>query len=195
MIKLVPLILVSTTFPLFSQSIIGDNYQFSGSYSSTVFGPVNDNAAISSGFTEIFNIFGDSGNFRWVDQDSFEVTIEFPNNSFDFSLTLSGLDFKSPSGQALDIESASFNYADSVYDTFFFDPVNNPTGAFRPSDPIVSSTANSVTVEFGSDWSGQLAADAPYLRFDIKTVAIPEPASSCLLVLGLTTIGFRRRRG
>lgn len=164
--------------------IIGDSFQISGTYDGFGFGPVGATATagsdvpVSLGFPTLVLV--------WVDGDSFEVTVEDPGDTFSLELTLSDLQF-----QGGDISGASFNYADSIYETFLASPVN-PSGSPRPSDPVVSFTPDSVTVVYGSDWTGQLANDWPTLRFDVTTV--PEPGLFGLTLLGFAGLGWRRRR-
>ena len=86
----------------------------------------------------------------------------------------------------MDIASATFNSFANGYLGFFFDPDNNPGGARRPTDPVASWTAHSVTVDYGSDWPAQLVADQPTLRFDVQTAAVPESSA-------LAFAGARRR--
>lgn len=167
-------------------SILGDSYQIDGSFDGTSFGPISDTATIG-GPGVIFS--SPDVILKWADGDSFDVSVEGASDAFSLNLTLSGLNFQTPGGDPVNISGASWNEGDSDYTTYLFHPTENPTGSARPSDPIVSSTASTVTVEFGDDWSGQLAADWPTLRFDVQTEdptgkPVPDAGSTLTLLLG-----------
>ncbi len=113
------------------------------------------------------------------------------SSSPDASITLSDLDFKTTSGQPAAITGVTFNPNGNGY-SGFFQSDDNPSGASPVADPSISWTANSITVEYGSDWGGQLSADWPVLRFDVETV--PEPSSAAILLAGLVSLRLTRRR-
>jgi hypothetical protein len=178
-------------------SILGDTYNIDGNLDGSTIGTINDTAAIGGpgyiySFPDVF--------LAWFDEDSFDVRVEGATSAFSLTVTLSDLNFKTSGGDLVNITGALWNEADSVYTTYLFDPDNNDTGAPRPTDPSVSSTPTSVTVEFGADWSGQLAGDWPTLRFDVQTervAAVPEGgATFALLGLGLAgVVAMKRRKG
>jgi len=195
--KKIILLTIVTALPLTGQSILGDVYQSDATVDGFPYGPhsltanVSDQIDLYSGNVEPF-LF-DAIGLKWVDGDSFDIFVEDStlSDEFEFNLTLSDLDFKDSSGNSLSISGLDFNYGASDYDTFFQSP-ENPTGAFPPSDPQVSSTANSVTLSFGEGWGNQLINDRPVLRFDVQTV--PEPGTSILTLVGAGFALFTRRR-
>lgn len=177
-----------TALPTVAQqpaTIIGDDYQAQGSVDGFGFGPLSFTAdSIERDLDTSFTI-------KWVDENSFDINTLGPGADFDFILTLSDLDFKTSTGQPVSIASVVFNENDSTYATFFASPAN-PSGASRPVDPDVGSTANSVTVRFGAGWSDQLSSDLPTLRFDVQVV--PEPSTFLMSLVGLSAYVFIRRR-
>ncbi|MCO6044522.1 PEP-CTERM sorting domain-containing protein [Aeoliella sp. ICT_H6.2] len=175
------LLLASAEAP--AASILGDSIQIDGQLDGSSIGPTTTTASMSS----LSVLTNPDVYIEWADDDSFDIAIEGASSNFDFSLTLSDLQFESSPGSTVDIIGASFNFADSDYSSYLFDPDSNPTGATRPSDPVVTWTADSVTVAYGTDWSGQLAADWPTLRFDVTT-AVPEPGT--LTLSGLFCLGL-----
>ena len=182
-----------TTISADAASILGDEFQITGSAAGASIAPVTGVAGSSDARSFDVNVtldFGDIVRVGWFDDDSFDVVVE-ASSLPDASITLSDLDFKTMSGQPADITGATFNPNGNGY-SGFFQSDDNPTGAPPVADPSITSTANSVTVEYGSDWGGQLSADWPVLRFDVETV--PEPSSTAVLLTGLVSLGLIRRR-
>lgn len=207
----VAFILVATAFCLNSEasatSIIGDQFTVGGTGAGDPFGPVTRTAGQNLGqsfgggdiIVDLPN--GSQVYINWYDQDTFVVRpliAEDGTGALPLNLTLSDLNFTG-SGGPEQISGASFNPTapGSIYLSYFASP-GNPGGAPRPADPTVSFTANSVTVKFGGDWSGQLISDEPALFFDVvasgKPGTIPEPETAFLMLLGLVGIWFASRR-
>lgn len=134
----------------------------------------------------------------WVDGDSFDIfffgEIGFGNTA-SVSFALADLFFEM-SGVPVDILDVVLNRADSNLDGFLAS-VGNPTGAIF-SDPVISVLKSGVSAQF-NDYSGQLDADGPRFRFDVRTstpvvAAVPVPAGAVLLASALFGLGALRRR-
>ena len=178
--------LLSVAAAVSAASIRGDAFEASLTVDGTISGPFSGVAG--SGGDDIHDTpsVGFDGLFRveWVDDDS--VDVEFfigglGHDLTDASFTLSGLNFMS-SGEPRDIIAVTFNRAASNVDSF--------NAGFSLVGPILSFTSTSVTGVLSM--SEELVADGPRLRYDV--IAVPEPATLPLVLIGLGAFSFIRRR-
>ena len=174
-------------------SVLGDEFQVSGTAAGDSIDPTTGIAGSADPRDFDINVtleFGDVVRVGWFDEDSFDVVVE-SGSSVDATITLSDLDFQTMSGAAAEITGVTFDPSGNAYSSFFQSD-DNPFGSPPVADPTINWTSDSITVEFGSDWGGQLIADQPILRFDVE--AVPEPNAVVMLLTSLVSLPFFRRR-
>lgn len=165
-------------------SILGQSFNLDVSVDGSAVTSVSGTAGggILTNFAEDQNFVTFGFDVKWVDEDSFDLTIYAPQNAADLTtatISLTGLAFKTPSLQTVDITKATFNPNENNYLGYFFSPENDTAGP-RPADPVVTHTANSVTIVY-ANFPLQAVGDQIPQRFDVQT-AVPEPSTSAALI-------------
>lgn len=175
--------------PAFAAPLIsGDTFEASLTVNGVVSGPFSGTAGSAGDDIRDYPVVGADGLFRveWVDEDS--VDVEFYIGGLggpltDGEFTISGLDFKN-GGLSRPITGVSFNYAASNVGTY--------ADGGSLVGPALSFTATSITGVLSM--SEGLLADGPRLRYDLTIGAVPEPATTSMLLLGLGLCGWAVRR-